>query len=263
MTNTTDSFMRSINVTGRKNITKYLTAPLPRSRPLITVANHPSVLDDPLIWSVILPPWHHFWPTRLRWSLVADDICFSRLPHSLFFALGQGIPVIRGDGVYQHGVDAALDKMEGGGWVHIFPEGRINPHHEDWRLKWGVGRLLFDASVTPLVIPIAFRGTERLFPEQSKESWMPRYPRYGVADVSVETSYCWLHIRLGDRARPLCDQLISPPPPPSCLLPSQIVLTMCWSYRNLVCPPPPSFQSRSFFSAFYDRPLTLPPTRSF
>lgn len=60
---------------------------------------------------------------RLRWVLVADEICFTSKPLALFFSLGKAIPVIRGEGIYQKPMDYALDKIDRGAWVHIFPEG--------------------------------------------------------------------------------------------------------------------------------------------
>ena len=60
---------------------------------------------------------------RLRWVLVADEICFTSKVMALFFSLGKAIPVIRGEGIYQTPMDFALDKIDQGGWVHIFPEG--------------------------------------------------------------------------------------------------------------------------------------------
>lgn len=51
-------------------------------------------LDDPLIWGV-LPLRLAFEPQNLRWGLGAHDICFKNRPQSIFFTLGQVLPVHR------------------------------------------------------------------------------------------------------------------------------------------------------------------------
>jgi monolysocardiolipin acyltransferase len=62
---------------------------------------------------------------RLRWVLVADEICFTSRPLAIFFSLGKAIPVIRGEGIHQKPMDFALEKLDQGGWVHVFPEGMV------------------------------------------------------------------------------------------------------------------------------------------
>jgi len=49
--------------------------PEERDRGLLTVSNHVSVVDDPLIWGV-LPFSYAFNPGNHRWSLGSYDICF-------------------------------------------------------------------------------------------------------------------------------------------------------------------------------------------
>jgi monolysocardiolipin acyltransferase len=69
-------------------------------------------------------PYRVFWNRhRMRWALGADDIVFTIKRHQLFFTLGKTIPVTRGDGVYQRPMDFALEQINQGGWMHIFPEG--------------------------------------------------------------------------------------------------------------------------------------------
>ncbi|KAK7530254.1 uncharacterized protein J3D65DRAFT_640646 [Phyllosticta citribraziliensis] len=65
-----------------------------RERGLITVSNHVSVLDDPLLWGS-LPLSYMFNPDNLRWSLASHDLAFPNKTLSLFFSLGQTLPCHR------------------------------------------------------------------------------------------------------------------------------------------------------------------------
>ncbi|KAJ5665845.1 uncharacterized protein N7477_008293 [Penicillium maclennaniae] len=64
--------------------------PSQRTKGLITVSNHISVMDDPLIWG-LLPM--RFW--NQRWSFGSHDICFQGRPLSFFFTMGQVLPTHR------------------------------------------------------------------------------------------------------------------------------------------------------------------------
>ncbi|KAI8372038.1 acyltransferase-domain-containing protein [Choanephora cucurbitarum] len=128
-----------------------------RKKGIITVSNHESVLDDPLLWGV-LPAKTLFSIHKMRWVLGAADICYTSIFRSYFFALGQTIPTIRGGGIYQPGVDFAIDKINHQGWIHIYPEAKVVQENKMIRFKWGVGRILMDADHEPIVIPIWHRG---------------------------------------------------------------------------------------------------------
>jgi len=132
-------------------------------RPLLTVCNHTTTADDPLLFG-LLPFRLLARPRLMRWGLGAHNVCFGKESHATFFALGKIFPVVRGDGVYQKGMDALIEKMNAGDWVHVFPEGKVNMTQEWMRVKWGVGRLVAEADIPPLVLPFWHEGVSDVLP---------------------------------------------------------------------------------------------------
>ncbi|KAI9183287.1 Lyso-phosphatidylcholine acyltransferase [Blastocladiella emersonii ATCC 22665] len=147
----------------------------PPGVPLITVANHASTIDDPVLWGLLQQRCFVSRNDDLRWTTGAQEICYKNLPLSLFFVSGKTIPIMRGRGVYQPAMDFAVAKLDEGRWVHIFPEGKV--HQEDTMLpfKWGVGRLIMDAKVAPIVVPIYHRGFAKIHPLEGGKlgGWLP------------------------------------------------------------------------------------------
>lgn len=67
-----------------------------RRRGLLTVSNHISVMDDPLIWGVLplsFTAFHGY--QNHRWGFGSHDICFQNTLLSHFFTLGQVLPTHR------------------------------------------------------------------------------------------------------------------------------------------------------------------------
>lgn len=140
----------------------------PKNIPLLTLSNHHSCFDDPGIWGMLPFRQNCNW-RKIRWSLAAQDICFTRKTHSYFFMAGKCIPVVRGGGVYQPAVDLCIHKLSIGDWLHIFPEGKVNMTKDYLRFKWGVGRMIYESPVMPIIVPIWHEGMDEV---------LPNYPPY-------------------------------------------------------------------------------------
>ncbi|KAI3413508.1 hypothetical protein GPALN_010998 [Globodera pallida] len=150
-----------------------------QNRPLITVCNHRCVMDDPFLWSMFT--FREFLSniSRFRYILAAHDVCFTRNYHILFFSLGRCVPVVRGAGVFQQGVDYCLERLNTNGWVHIFPEGRVT--REQLRIKWGIGRLIAESNKPPMLLPIWVRGMENVW--TTRAPYRPRF--WKTVEVSI------------------------------------------------------------------------------
>ncbi|KAM3378072.1 tafazzin [Capsicum galapagoense] len=140
------------------------------TKPLITVSNHVAAMDDPLVIAALLPPSVMLDAQNLRWTLCATDRCFRNPVTSAFFKHVKVLPVSRGDGIYQKGMDMAISKLNRGGWVHIFPEGSRSRDGGKTMgsIKRGIGRLVLDADNVPIVVPFVHTGMQDIMPVGAK-----------------------------------------------------------------------------------------------
>ncbi|KAG1792448.1 uncharacterized protein HD556DRAFT_1379608 [Suillus plorans] len=146
-----------------------------------------TTLDDPLAWGT-LPIELYLNSNTTRWSLGASEIMFTTPLFSAFFRKGQVLETFRGKGIFQPSVDIAIKRLNEGHWVHLFGEGKINqpPDYPRTngvarlpRFKWGVGRILMETAVPPLIIPMWLTGFDKLMPEH-RSSPCKYFPRLGV-----------------------------------------------------------------------------------
>ncbi|KAI1789890.1 acyltransferase-domain-containing protein [Ganoderma leucocontextum] len=186
-------FCSSVTVNGLGNLLKTLEdEERNRRRGIVTMSNHISTLDDPVVWGV-LPARFYRDSRRTRWTLGAADIMFTNPVFSTFFRYGQVIETFRGDGIFQPAIDDAIQKLNCGEWVHLFGEGKVNQESNDiekpnaaklLRFKWGMcvapspcrlpnnaltvnhsGRILMEAQRPPVIIPMWLTGFDKLMPE--------------------------------------------------------------------------------------------------
>ncbi|KAJ4898483.1 Phospholipid/glycerol acyltransferase family protein [Raphanus sativus] len=138
----------------------------PKNKPLVTVSNHVASLDDPFVIASLLPPKLLLDARNLRWTLCATDRCFKNPVTSAFFRSVKVLPVSRGEGIYQQGMDIAISKLNSGGWVHIFPEGSRSRDGGKTMgaAKRGIGRLILDADTLPMVVPFVHTGMQDIMP---------------------------------------------------------------------------------------------------
>ncbi|KAK7284377.1 hypothetical protein RJT34_19122 [Clitoria ternatea] len=160
-------FMHGLNRVQVYGLEKLHSALLdrPKGKPLLTVSNHVASLDDPLVIASILSPRVLLDTRNLRWTLATDG-CFKNRVTSAFFRSVKVLPVSRGAGIYQEGMDMALSKLNHGGWVHIFPEGSRSRDGGKTMgsSKRGVGRLVLDGDSMPLVVPFVHAGMQEVMP---------------------------------------------------------------------------------------------------
>ncbi|KAL1211730.1 N-acylphosphatidylethanolamine synthase [Cardamine amara subsp. amara] len=138
----------------------------PQNKPLVTVSNHVASVDDPFVIASLLPPKLLLDARNLRWTLCATDRCFKNPVTSAFFRSVKVLPVSRGEGIYQKGMDIAISKLNSGGWVHIFPEGSRSRDGGKTMgsAKRGIGRLILDADTLPMVVPFVHTGMQDIMP---------------------------------------------------------------------------------------------------
>ncbi|GAX79696.1 hypothetical protein CEUSTIGMA_g7137.t1 [Chlamydomonas eustigma] len=157
--------LNSTEVQGAEVMNKALMRP--PGQALITVCNHVAALDDPLVMATVIPKDHFGKPENIRWTLCATDRCFKYTALVPFFRAAKVLPVQRGGGMRQPGMQAAEEQLRCGQWVHIFPEGtrsqgggRMGP------VRKGVGRLVVAAcgETLPLVVPFVHNGMDEVMP---------------------------------------------------------------------------------------------------
>ncbi|CAI4859332.1 CCQ_1a_G0056210.mRNA.1.CDS.1 [Saccharomyces cerevisiae] len=194
------------------------------NRGLMTVMNHMSMVDDPLVWATL--PYKLFTSLdNIRWSLGAHNICFQNKFLANFFSLGQVLSTERfGVGPFQGSIDASIRLLSPDdtldlewtphsevssslkkvrkaysppiirskpSWVHVYPEGFVlqlyPPFENSMRyFKWGITRMILEATKPPIVVPIFATGFEKIASEAVTDSMFRQIlPRNFGSEINV------------------------------------------------------------------------------
>ena len=142
------------------------TEQIPASGPAILAGNHPNVLDGILL--LIVSPR----PVRF---LVTEEMFFHPLLH-WSFVLMDCIPVYRSRSHNGDALRAAVEALERGDVIGIFPEGTTADRGRVREIRRGVGLLALKTGAP--VVPFGVAGSYELFPPERK------VPRPGTIAMS-------------------------------------------------------------------------------
>ncbi|XP_023323102.1 tafazzin-like isoform X2 [Eurytemora carolleeae] len=172
--------LSGINTTlvhGAQNLQNVLSRPV--HVPLLSYFNHNSCFDDPGLMGAILSPAQLADVKGMRWSVSATEIIFLNRPLSMFWSLGKVVPGVRGWGPRQPAIDFLINRLNEGSWVNIFPEAKVVESHSQERFKWGIGRLVAEAKLCPIILPVYHLGMNRVLPNPGPGESQPFVIRPG------------------------------------------------------------------------------------
>jgi 1-acyl-sn-glycerol-3-phosphate acyltransferase len=155
---------------------------IPATGPAILVANHMSHAD-PFVLA-------HYVYDAGRWPRFLAKASVFRLPlvGRLLYATHQ-IPVQRGTIDAVKALDAAVDAVEAGNAVLIYPEGTTTKEPGLWPMRGKTGAARLWLATGAPVIPVVMWGPERLFdPRTKKLRPIPRTPVTVIAGPPLDLS---------------------------------------------------------------------------
>lgn len=148
-----------VKIIGKYNLTK-------AKLPFLFVSNHVSMLDDAFLDPLLFIP-RGLWDYKFMPYHTPERKNFYRGPiFSWIMEHVKCIPLTRGMGIYQPGIQQIIGRLKGGNSVHIYPEGTRTRTGDIGRGKPGVGRIIHQAKCS--VIPCYHSGLNEVLPLGSK-----------------------------------------------------------------------------------------------
>jgi 1-acyl-sn-glycerol-3-phosphate acyltransferase len=139
--------------------------------PFLFCSNHVSMLDDAFVGSLVFMP-RVLWDYRFIPYHLPERKNFFKGPFfSWLMRAAKCIPITRGEGVHQAGMEKTIGLLKRGNVAYVYPEGTRTRTGELGRGKMGVGRLVRETGVK--VIPCYHQGLDKVLPIGHK------IPRFG------------------------------------------------------------------------------------
>ncbi|HHE47111.1 MAG TPA: 1-acyl-sn-glycerol-3-phosphate acyltransferase [Bacteroidetes bacterium] len=151
-------FMNLLNRTriiGRKNLAGL-------KPPWILMSNHLTLLDDLFIDPLIFFPKGFLGYRYIPYNVPKEKNFYK---HAITFWLMRrlkSIPVIRGRGIQQEGVNRLISAVKRGGILHIYPEGTRTRNGQIGAAKDGIARIVYETGAP--VVPVYHQGLEKVLP---------------------------------------------------------------------------------------------------
>lgn len=148
-------FLNRVKIYGKKNLQE-------SHLPFLFVSNHVSILDDMFIGPLLFTPRGFFNYKFMPYHTPEQKNFFLGPIISWIMVHLKCIPLTRGKGFNQPGVQTIIDKLKDGGCVHIYPEGTRTRSGRLGQGKAGVGKIVFESRCK--VIPCYHHGLDKVLP---------------------------------------------------------------------------------------------------
>lgn len=130
--------------------------------PWILASNHLTLLDDLFLEPLLLFPKSLYGYKYIPYHAPEERNFYKHKLISWFMRQSKSIPLVRGKGLHQIGMDRLIKAVGDHGILHIFPEGTRSRTGNIGDAKPGIGRIVCDTGAK--VLPVYHQGLEKVLP---------------------------------------------------------------------------------------------------
>ncbi len=130
--------------------------------PWILASNHLTLLDDLFLDPILLFPKTFLGYKYIPYHAPEERNFYKSRLVSWIMRQSKSIPIVRGKGLHQIGMNRLISAVRDKGILHIYPEGTRSRTGEIGDAKPGVGRIVCETGAP--VLPVYHQGLERVLP---------------------------------------------------------------------------------------------------